>query len=89
MYCETNQLPELPYYRYHPKPYGARGLGKHYHIRFDPNLGNGICPIFRIPCAFVACTSMLDQQWISGLQLKKQTRYQPVINCTYWPVLGP
>ena len=32
---------------------------------------------------------MIDQPWISGVQLKKQACYQPVINCTYCPVLGP
>ena len=56
MYCDTNQFPVLPFYGPHPKPHGARGLGKHYHILFDPNLGHGICVICRIPCACVACT---------------------------------
>ena len=32
---------------------------------------------------------MLDQPYISGFQSTKQSRYQPVINFTYWPVLGP
>ena len=31
---------------------------------------------------------MLDQPWISVITSNKQARYQPVINCTYWPVLG-
>ena len=26
--------------------------------------------------------------WISGIPSKKQARYPPVANCTYWPVLG-
>ena len=30
---------------------------------------------------------MLDKPWISGIQSTKQAHYQPVINCTYWPVL--
>ena len=51
----------------HSNPHGARGLSKHYHLRFDPKLGNGICAICRIPCACVACTSMLDKPWISGM----------------------
>ena len=89
MYCDTNQFPALPFCGYHPKPHGAMGLGKHYHIRFDTNLGHGICAILRIPCACVAFTSMIDRPWISGFQSTKQARYQPVINCTYWPVLGP
>ena len=31
---------------------------------------------------------MLDKHWVSGIQSNKQARYQPVANCTYWPVLG-
>ena len=31
---------------------------------------------------------MLDKPWISGISSDKQERYKPVINCTYWPVLG-
>ena len=56
MYCNTNQFPELlfsgPYY----KPHGARGLIKHYHLRFDPKLGISLCAILRITCVYVACT---------------------------------
>ena len=89
MYCDTNQLPELPFCGSHPKPHGARGLSKHYHISFDPNLGHSICEICRIPCACVACTPMLYQPWIYGDQSTKQSRYQPVINCAYWPDIGP
>ena len=61
MYCNKDQLPELPFCGPHPKPHGKRGLSKHYHLRFDPKLGHGICAICFIPCACVACTSMLDQ----------------------------
>ena len=32
---------------------------------------------------------MLDKTWISGIHETKQACYQPVINCTYWPVMGP
>ena len=89
MYCDTNQFPKLPFCGSYPKPRGARGLIKHYHLCFDPKLGHGICAIFRIPCACVACTSMLDKPWISGIQSTKNSLYQPVTNCTCWPVLGP
>ena len=37
MYCDTNQFPTLPFCGTNLKPRGARGLGKHYHLRFDPN----------------------------------------------------
>ena len=89
MYCDTNQFPTLTCCGSHPKTHGSRGLGKHYHIRFDPNLGHGICEIHPITCACVACTSMIDQPWISGVQSTKQACYQPIINCTYWTVMGP
>ena len=61
MYCDTNQLPALPFCVPHPKPRGARGLSKNYHLRFDPKLGHGICAIRRIPCAYVACKKFLTK----------------------------
>ena len=88
MYCNTNQFPELSFCGPHSKPHGARGLSKHYHLRFDPKLGMGVCAIRRISCACVASTSMLDKPWISGIQPEKQERYKTVTKCTYWPVVG-
>ena len=88
IYCNTNQFSALPFCGPHHKPHGERGLSKNYHLRFDPNLGHDICVIRRIPCACIECTSMLDKPWISGIPSNKQTCYQPVTNCTYWPVLG-
>ena len=87
-YCNTNQFLTLPFCGPHSKPHVARVLGKHYHLRFDPKLGMGKCAILRIPCAYVACTSMMDKAWISRIPSEKQERYQPVTKCTYWPVLG-
>ena len=63
-------------------------MSKHYHLRFDPKLGHRICEIRHIPCAFVGCTSMLDKPWIYDILSKKQARYQPVANYTYWTVMG-
>ena len=88
MYCNPNQLPELPFYGTHSKPHGVRGLSKYYHLNFDPKLGNGVCAIIRIPCAFVACTSILDKTWISGIPSDEKERYKYVTKCTYWTVLG-
>ena len=73
MYCNTNQFPALPFCGPHSKPHGARGIGKHYHLRFYPKLGMGKCAIRRIPCACVACTSMLDKPWVSGISLEKKS----------------
>ena len=39
MYCNTSQFPTLPFCVPHYKPHGARGVGKHYHLSFDPKLG--------------------------------------------------
>ena len=88
MYCNINQFPALPFCGPPSKPHGARGLSKHYYLRFYPKLGNGVCAICRIPCACVACTSMLDKPWISCISSNKKERYTPVTECTYWPVLG-
>ena len=48
----------------------------------------GVCEIRLIPCACVACTSMLDKPCISGIPPDKHERYKPVTKCTYWPILG-
>ena len=88
IYCNTNQFPALRFCGPHSKPHGARGLSKHFHLRFDPKVGNGVCAIQRIPCNCVACKSMLDKPWISGIPSEKQERYKPVTKFKYWPVLG-
>ena len=66
IYFNSNHFPELLYSGPHSKLHGERRLSKNYHLRFDPKLGIGVCAILRIPCAFVACTSMLDKPRISG-----------------------
>ena len=87
IYCKTNQFPELPFCGPHSKPHGVRGLSKHYHMHFDPKIGNGVCTILRIPCPCVACTSIIDKPWIPGIPSYKQEQYKPVTNCTYWPLI--
>ena len=88
IYCDTNQFPKLPFCGSYTKPHWASGLSNHYHLRFDPKLFHGICEIRCITCACVTCKSILDKLWICGILSKKQARYQPVTNCTHWPVLG-
>ena len=87
-FCNANKFSSFPFYGPHTKPHGVIGLSKHYHIQFDPKLGHGICAIRHIPCACSKCTFMLYKPWIPGLTPKQQPRYQPVINCSYWTVLG-
>ena len=48
IYCNTNQLQELNFCGPHSKPHGARGLSKHYHLRFYEKLGNGVCAKYDI-----------------------------------------
>ena len=67
MYCNKNQFLALLFCGPHSNPHCARGLGKYYHLRFDTKLGMGECAIRRITCACVACTSMLEKPWISGI----------------------
>ena len=55
IYCNTNQSPALPFYGPYSKPHGSKGFVEHYHLHFYPKIGNGICTIFCIPCACVAC----------------------------------
>ena len=88
IYCNTNQFPEFSFSVPHSEPHGTRGLSKHYHLSFDPSLGMAIGSILRIPCACVACTSMLDKTWIYGIPSGEQESYKTVTKCTYWPVLG-
>ena len=89
MYCKTNKFLALPFYGTHSKPHGERGLSKNYHLRFDPKIGNGVYTILCIPCACVACTSMLYKPCISGILSDKQECYKPVIDCNYLKLLGP
>ena len=72
IYCDTKQFPALTFCGSHPKPHIERGLSKHYRLRFDPKLGDGICAIRHITCAYFRCTSMLDKPWISSIPSKKQ-----------------
>ena len=67
IYCNTNQFSALPFCGPHSKHHGARGMSEDYHLRFDPKLGMGLCAIRRIPCACVACTSILNKPWMSGI----------------------
>ena len=88
IYFDTNQFPALPYCGPRPNNHRARGFINHYRLSFYPKLVLGICAIRRIPCACVACTSMLEKPWISVIPSKKQARYQPVTDFTYWTAFG-
>ena len=83
MYCNTNQFLALTFCGPNSKPHGARRMSKHYHLLSYPKQGNCVCAILLIPCACVACTSILDKPWIYGIPPDKQERYEFVTKCTY------
>ena len=89
--CIVTQInsQNYPFCGPHSKPHGAKGLSKHYHLSFDPKLGNGVCEIFCIPCACIKCTPMLNKPWIYGISSDKQERYKTFTDWTYCPLLGP
>ena len=81
--CNTNQFPALDFCGPHSKPHGTRGLSKHYHLRFDPKIGNDVCAILCITCACVACTSIIYKPWIYGIPSDKKEHHKPVTKCTH------
>ena len=63
-------------------------LNKHYHLISELKLSHGKYAIVRIPFACVACTNILDNPWVLGVDYSQQPHYQPVVVFTYWLVLG-
>ena len=88
MSCASTQLKSLLFYGPHSKLHVVRGFIKNYHLRLDHTLGNGKCSIRWIPYAYIFFTNMLYRPWVIGRDPTRQTLYQPVGYCTYWPVLG-
>ena len=72
IYFNTNQFPALPFCGPYSKPCYARGVSKHYRLHIDPKLGMGVFAIRPIPCACVACTSILYKPWMSVISSDKQ-----------------
>ena len=50
MSCDSTKFPSLMFCGPHKKPYGLRGLSKHYYLQLDHKSGNGKCEIIRTPC---------------------------------------
>ena len=55
-----------------------------YNLLLNTKIGMGVCVICLIPCACVACTSMLDKPWI--LDTKK--KYKRAINLSPSALIG-
>ena len=88
MSSRQEMFPKLYHAGPHKAPHGARGIGAHYHLRMDPILGEGKVAIRRIPCACLACTKQLDEEWTPGVEPSQQKRYARVKDCIYAPILG-
>ena len=82
IYCVTNLFPGIRFIGPHKKPHGVCGLGKNYHMFFNPKLGHGTCAMRRIPCDCNSCTSILGQPWVLGFPAQKQRHYQPIQDFT-------
>ena len=46
-----------------------------YHIRCDPDLGEGFCAMRRIPCACSGCVEQLSKPRLPNLEKTQQLRY--------------
>ena len=46
-----------------------------YHIRCDPELGKGLCAMWRITCACTGCVEKLSKPWLHNLGKNQQPRY--------------
>eukprot|EP00978_Attheya_sp_CCMP212_P032801 scaffold129609_cov69-Attheya_sp.AAC.2 len=63
-------------------------LKEFYHIRCDPDLGQGFCAMRRIPCACNACVEQLSHEWTPKIDKLLQPRYaiEPPL-CKYSSIL--
>ena len=46
-----------------------------YHIRCNPELGEGFCAMRHIPCACSGCVEQLSKPWLPNLEKQQQPRY--------------
>ena len=42
---------------------GINTIILHYHYMVDPELGKGVCGIFRVKCACPTCVAQVDGYW--------------------------
>ena len=49
------------------KPHGVCELGDHYHIRFEPKIGHGVCAIRWMPYPCMQFTSIMDKPWTPNI----------------------
>ena len=59
-----------------------------YHIRCDPEIGEGFYAMRRIPCACNACVEQLSKPWLPNLEKTQQPHYVIELEtCKYSSIL--
>ena len=66
---------------------GRNNILSYYHYRVEPEIGKGVCVVFRIPCACPSCVAKIDKYWLPTINLSSQPRYAHVENCYYKKML--
>ena len=66
---------------------GRNTILSHYHYRVDPELGEGVCVVFRIPCACPSFVAQLDKDWLPTINPSYQPKYVYVEKCYYSKIL--
>ena len=66
---------------------GRNTITLYYNYMVDPNIGKGVCVIFRILCACKACVAQLDKYWLPNCAPSSQPMYARVENFYYNKVL--
>ena len=46
-----------------------------YHIRCNPELGEGFCAMWRLPYARTGCVEQLSKPWLPNLEKTQQPHY--------------
>ena len=68
---------------------GSRNkLGAHHHFYADHHMGVGTVAARRIPCACDACEEVLRQEWVPGVSVRQQPKFQSVADCKHRASLG-
>ena len=83
MSCALIQFQAFSFCGPHAKSHLVRGVTKHYHLQFDPKVGNGECAIRRTPCVCIAFTNIFDKPLVIGSDPTRQPCHQPVEDCKY------
>ena len=60
-----------------------------YHIRCDPDLDEGLCAMWIIPCDYTGCIEQPSKPWLTHLDKTLQPRYAIELKtCKYYSILS-